>query len=114
MTFLIFSYDDWNDDAPRGWDALVLISTADTIEEARKDAERAALEVKIIDGKGKLNWNKLPKWEVQKYHFGQDYQIVDAQSLELVERGRVEAEWTADGPGKGNTYSFCKLVPKTK
>ena len=92
--FLFFNYNDWDDDAPRGWHALTHKSTAATLEEVREEVRLLALETKV-------RWGR----SCRKLYIGADYHIVDVDTLEIAEEGKCATEWNEDG----NTYKSVKI-----
>lgn len=87
MRVLIFTFDQWDDDKGAGWDSYRGAHNVPSLEAAR------VMVARINDG----------HTEDSGYD---DYQIVDADNLCLIERGKLAYEWAADG----NTVINSEIV----
>jgi hypothetical protein len=88
VRYLVFCCDAWDDDRPTGWDACILQSSAETLEEVRLQLEAECLRTKEPAEHG----------QVYPVHdgIGEDYHIVSAQTWEVVERGKVALRYASD------------------
>lgn len=94
MRVLLFAYTQWDDDKGPGWDSFRGLHEVETIEEARSEI-------------AKINNFDVPRRQDGPHD---DYQIVDAVSFELLERGTIEYEWAADE----NTVINSRTIPEAE
>lgn len=77
MRAFVFTYDDWDDDGGAGWDSFRGVFEVESLDELR---------TKIEEGN-----NGLDGWHNDDYH------VVNADTLEIAERGKIAFEWSPDG-----------------
>ena len=95
MRVLIFTYDEWDDDKGAGWHSFRGAFAVTFLEEARRRVEEV--------NNGGLDCGDLMDPGMN------DYQIVDADTLELLEVGEIEFGWAE----YGNTVVNSRVTSHT-